>query len=268
MNRKILLIPVYCLLTVFGYSQSWQAGIDKINSLCRTYDPYIRKFSYNENTNVLKWINKDGDIICDAVLSTVSVEAIPSGSDYTVTFKCLDKSKCINCTYGGPTDVSAITLTNRSAADDIVAEIKKISPGGRKSAGGGIGGRLSAGSSSGIDRINELCRKYDPYVRIFSYNAGAGILKWITQDGDITVDVVLNTITVEAGTSSVIFKCRDGSKCINCTYGGPTALTSVTINEKFAAEEIVQEIQKLAGGTVPYYGSKTKQGASPAAGRY
>ena len=100
--------------------------IDKINKLCVSNDPYIRHFSYNKKTDILTWINKDGDITCKVKLKEINVIAVSNKSDYSVQFKCKSGDKCVDCNYGGATSMSSITLTTRSAADNIVEYIETI----------------------------------------------------------------------------------------------------------------------------------------------
>ncbi|MDD5571073.1 MAG: hypothetical protein PHD97_07940 [Bacteroidales bacterium] len=125
MRRLLLFSTLFFLIALSVFSQnSWQTSIDKINNLCKLHDPYVRIFFYNGETNVLKWVTQDGDITTQVDLRLVSVEADEETPH--VTFKCLDDSKCIDCTYGGPTKITTVTINNKTAAKEIVAEIKKI----------------------------------------------------------------------------------------------------------------------------------------------
>ena len=254
MNKKHFFTLSFIFITFIAFSQSWQSSIDKINNLTKLYDPYVRIFSYNEYTNKLKWVTKDGDITTEALMSDITYSAEPSGSNYYVTFKCKNGSKCIDCTYGGATDVSSITLTSHSAADLIIEEIDNIAkfkPLVKVELKPDVPNQAGSWQSS-ISRINELCVKYDPYIRKFSYTESTKTLKWIDNDGEITCSADLRDISVyvEAGTSdySIKFKCNDDSKCIACNYTGPTSITAITINDKSAADEIVNEIKKIKSG--------------------
>ena len=236
---------------------TFKENIDEINKLCILYDPYVRKFSYNEDTNILKWVNKDGDITCSAVLSDISANTKPSGDDYLVQFSCKGTDKCIDCNYGGATNLSSITLKNRPAADKIVSKIltmqisylaksiEKTLKNYKKEDTGTTGNY-----SSSIDRINQLCRLYDPYGRIFSYSPDTKIFKWITKAGDITNFAKITEIDaiVEPSGSNyyVTFKSKNGSKCISSDYSGPVKESAITLKTKSAAEEIVSEFNKIA----------------------
>ena len=145
--------------------------------------------------------------------------------------------------------MSAITFNNKSGADEFVTEVYKIKNGKSVSSG------KSYNYQTNIDRINELCVKYDPYVRKFSYNKSTNKLKWINKDGDIISEADLSKVTVNLKPSSygtdyyVQFHCKvDGSKCIDCTYGGASDLNSITVNNKDAGDEIVSLVQQIMDG--------------------
>ena len=238
-------------------STTFEECIEEINNLCILYDPYIRKFSYNENTNILKWVSKDGGTTCSAVLTDVSVKTKPAGDDYYVQFSCKGTDKCIDSDYGGAKNITSITLKNRPAADKIVSKILSMQISylaksiektlkNYKKDGAGTSGNYSAS----IDRINQLCRLYDPYGRIFSYSPDTKIFKWVTKDGDITNSAnisEINAVVEPTGSNYyVTFKSKDGSKCIQSDYSGPIKESAITLKTKSAAEEIVSEFNKIA----------------------
>jgi hypothetical protein len=103
--------------------KSSQGTVDRVNELCRQFDPYVRKFSYDAITGRLTWIDNEGEITCSAGVSEIILSVQTNSSDYSVLFTCIKKSKCIDSNYGGPTDETAITITNKSAADEIVQKI-------------------------------------------------------------------------------------------------------------------------------------------------
>jgi hypothetical protein len=118
--------PVAAPAASIPSSGSNNGPLFRINELCRQYDPYIRTFSFNPSSGVLTWVNKDGDITCSTMLSKVSVTVVANTSDYSVMFTCLDKSSCINSNYLGATERSSITVTTRTAADEIVQKINSL----------------------------------------------------------------------------------------------------------------------------------------------
>jgi uncharacterized protein (TIGR02145 family) len=236
--------------------KTYQDHIDAINLLCKKYDPYVRTFSYNEKTNILKWVSKDGDVTCSASLSEVSVKTKKSGDDYLVQFSCKGTDKCIDCNYGGATNLSSITLTSKDAADKIVGEVlsmqisylaKSITETLKNYKSDK--NTTSGSYSSSIDRINKLCRDYDPYGRVFSYSTDTKIFKWVTKTGDITNSAKITEIDaiVEPSGSNyyVTFKSKNGSKCISSDYSGPVKESAITLKTKSAAEEIVSEFNKI-----------------------
>lgn len=259
MKKALILTALMIVNAAFAFSQSWKTSIERINSLTKTYDPYVRIFSYTEYNNKLTWITQEGDITVAAVLSKVKYYAEPSGSNYYVTFECKDASKCIECTYGGDTKASSITVTSKYAADQIVDEIKKIENYFNNK---GYSSSYSSSSyQSNIDRINELCVQYDPYIRKFSYNDYSKILTWINKDGDITVSADIRNISAEAKQGSydcsVTFSCDDGTKCIACNYTGPVSASAITLKELSPANQIVSEFNKIKSGQSGSYTSGT-----------
>lgn len=231
--------------------------IKKINQLCIKYDPYVRKFSYDEDTDILTWVNKDGDITCSGKLTALKVNVKENTSDYMVQFTCTDKSNCIDCNYGGPTNLSAITLNNKDAANQIVSNILSIQIDALvRSIKKSLGTTFNESSSSSInfeksiDRINELTKQYDPYARFFSYNKSSKILKWVSSDGDVTCSANTSEIKAVVEPSGkdyyVTFKSKSGSKCIESNYTGATNESAITLTSKSAAEEIVAEFNKIA----------------------
>lgn len=249
---RIFFLTVLIVFNIYlAFGQRINTSIDKINSLCSRYDDYKRVFSFDESSGVIKWVSGSG-IICDVELSKVKFGAKDNTSFHSVYFECKDGSKCINCTYGGPTTLSSVSINDKYAAQDIVAEIETISSiYNNKSGKLNLSTGISGGSyQASIDKINKMCNTYDPYKRFFSYNPSTKVLKWVTGDGDITCDAVLGTVIIEneRNSSYVTFKCKDASKCINCTYGGPTNVTSITVNDNNARDQIVREIENIASG--------------------
>ena len=104
-----------------------QAILSRVNQLCREYDNYIRKFSFDGSSNVLTWVNKDGDITCKANLNKVKITMEPNSTFYSVMFTCKDGSKCIDCTYGGATNRSSISIERKEAvAIEIVEKLSLL----------------------------------------------------------------------------------------------------------------------------------------------
>jgi len=235
----------------------FDAAVKYINQRCVMYDPYVRKFSYNDKTDILTWVNKDGDITCSCTLSDVSVKAEKSGSDYLVQFKCTKDSKCIECNYGGATKLSSITIKDKTAADEIVTKFISIQVAYLvQSISANLKTYLDNSKTSSNDaqksiiRINELCKEYDPYKRTFSYTPSTKILKWVSGDGSITCTAnisEIDAVTEPSGSNYyVTFKCKDGSKCVESSYSGKTKESAITLTSKSAAEEIVKEFNKIA----------------------
>jgi len=128
MWKQKILILLFCLSTLTGIAQNWEFNIARINNYTKNYDPYKRIFTYEPSSNKLKWITDEGDIICEAVLSDVTVTS-DTGSDKNslVTFTCKNGSKCIACSYGGPyVSATSITVNDREVAKKIVYEFISI----------------------------------------------------------------------------------------------------------------------------------------------
>lgn len=258
------------ILLLFQFSsfhvraQSISQRLDRINSYTKASDPYQRFFTFNESNGKLKWVTGTGDITCEAVLKDVKVYKEPSGSGFYVTFATKDGSTSIYCSYGGNTKLTSISINSSSDADRIVDEIQAIAS--RGSGGGGNGVDVQAV----LDRVNQLCREYDNYIRKFSFDRSANVLTWVNKDGDITCKANLNKVKISMEPNStfysVMFTCLDGSKCIDCTYGGATNRSSVSIERKEAAAiEIVEKLNLLNGAQNV---TNTGGGSVVANGRY
>lgn len=241
---------LFCFAGLAAISQNWQDNINRINDYTKNYDPYKRFFTYNANTGKLKWVTSDGDITCEAVLSDINVYVEGKSTDASVyvTFATKDKSKTIDCTYGGATELTAITVNSYSIAQKIVTEIKAINSG---SSSRRNNNNNASDWQTRINTINSYTKTYDPYKRTFSYSPSTGKLSFITSDKDITCEVPLKDVNVYvdgASTASsvyVSFSCKDKSKCIYSSYSGNLDLTSVTINSYSIAHKILDEIQAL-----------------------
>lgn len=97
--------------------------ISTINNLTKTYDPYMRFFSYHNN--LLKF--NTPDVKVEIILSDVKLQVVNGkDSEFHIQFICKDGSKCVKCNYSGPTSITAITVKNKDAAEKIVAEIEKL----------------------------------------------------------------------------------------------------------------------------------------------
>lgn len=102
------------------------SAVARINELCRQYDPYVRTFTFDDKTGKLTWIDRDGEITCSAVVRDISMSVQANTSDFSVLFTCTNRSRCIDSNYGGATDETAITITNRAAADEVVQKINSL----------------------------------------------------------------------------------------------------------------------------------------------
>lgn len=227
-------------------TSSYQSKIEQINEYTKLYDPYKRIFSYNASKNEITWVTSDGDITCVAKLSNIKVyvESLSSGSQM-VTFATLDNSKTIECNYGGPTNKTAITMSNKEYAEKVVTIILSLNS--SSTANATISGLPT---SKKIEQINEICKKFDPYTRTFSYNEATGILKWVS-NGNIISSAKLKNIRLEVKANSsdfsLRFVCIDESNCVECTYGGPTSVSSITLSTRESAEEIKSLIEGIQG---------------------
>ena len=107
-------------------SSGGSPAVVRINELCRQFDPYVRKFTFDDKTGKLTWIDSDGEITCSARVSDITMSVQANSSDFSVLFTCTNKSKCIDSNYGGATDETAITITNKAAADEVVQKINSL----------------------------------------------------------------------------------------------------------------------------------------------
>lgn len=119
-----------------------QAVLSRVNQLCREYDNYIRKFSFDGGANILTWVNKDGDITCKANLSKVKITMEPNSTFYSVMFTCLDGSKCIDCTYGGATNRSSVSIERKEGAAIEIVEKLNLLNGAKNVTNTGGGGNV------------------------------------------------------------------------------------------------------------------------------
>ena len=210
---------------------SWMRIINEVNELTKSYDPYTRNFTYEPTTKKLTWITGDKDITCSAYLDQISITAT-TGS---VSFQCNTDAKCIYCNYTGDVNITSITINKEEIAKIIAEKLQSLN------------GISSSGTANNFDSdlstVNNLCVKYDPYIRNFTFNPLNKTLKWVNKAGDITCEAVITdvTVTVVENTKdfSVMFTCINAdSKCISCTYGGNTQRSSITVNDKSAAYTI------------------------------
>lgn len=239
-----------------GIASEIQRRIDRINMYTSNYDPYKRKFSFNPYYGLVNFVTPEGDISIDYNPLNVSVFKQPSGTDFYVTFQCLDNYDCIQSTYSGNTKITSITIKNSNIADQIIGELQGIAVAmsGKSTAGNAFSNVSgNSGWQSNLARINDLCKSYDPYIRTFYYDPQIQVITWINKDGDIICKANINKVTVAVETPSsdysVMFRCKDGSNCIDCNYGGATSRSSITIKQRDAADQIVDNIRQiLAGG--------------------
>lgn len=261
MSKKILLTAILCFSVFVTFSQSWQKSIDKINEYTRVFDPYYRTFSFNPTTNYITFITSDKDITIKFDINKVNFVKEVNGDKYYLTFKCKDDSKCIGSDYSGDINATAITITNGNVVDELIIELNKIAALAKAPSKSTVVGNSN---QSKIDKINEICKKFDPYTRTFSYNEATGILKWVSS-GNIVSSAKLKNIRLEvkANTSdfSLRFICLDESKCIECSYGGATNLSSITLNTRESAEEIKSLIESMQGKSTNTTAPSTNQGS-------
>ncbi len=217
---------------------SWISIINEVNELTKSYDPYTRNFTYEPSTKKLTWITGDKDITCSAYLDQISIVA-NTGS---VSFQCNTDAKCIYCNYTGDVNITSITINKEEIAKIIAEKLRSLTSTSSSGAANDINSDLST--------VNNLCVKYDPYVRQFTFNPLKKTLKWVNKAGDITCEALITdvTVTVVENTKdfSVMFTCiNSDSKCISCTYGGNTQRSSITVNDKSAAYTIANILSGL-----------------------
>jgi hypothetical protein len=102
--------------------------------------------------------------------------------------------------------------------------------------------------SDPVATINNLTKVYDPCARFFAYNKEKNLLKFATPDIKVELslsDVNLQIIKGNGQEFYIQFLCKDGSKCVKCSYTGPTSVTAITVKKKEVAERIIAELEKL-----------------------
>jgi len=99
--------------------------VSTINNLTKVYDPCARFFTYNKENKTLTFATPD--IKIDLSLSDVNLQIVKgNGQEFCIQFLCNDGSKCVKCSYTGPTSITAITVKNREVAEKILAELEKL----------------------------------------------------------------------------------------------------------------------------------------------
>ena len=118
--------PAAAVAAIPPSSGGGSSAVVRINELCRQYDPYVRTFTFDDKTGKLTWIDNDGEITCSAKVEDITMSVQANPSDFSVVFTCNRKSKCIDSNYGGATDETAITISNKAAADEVVQKINSL----------------------------------------------------------------------------------------------------------------------------------------------
>jgi hypothetical protein len=248
--KKIIII-LLTLISVNSFAGDTTTTFRIINDLCKTYDDAGRQF-HCEGGNLVSQSSicyirmpfKNLEFKIDETYSTSTVTKLKFTSD--------SKNVYIDCGSTPYTETQVyFNITNRGIAERLIEEFKRLKREFLEVYRGDYGNTGTdysrASVSTILARVNELTKKYDPYVRTFYFNEDNKIL--IAKSASCTVVIPMKEITGVYTDKSgsdyhVSFKCSSyNNKCLYVlcdSFNNPDKETVITVNTQSAADEIAR----------------------------